>query len=310
MMAAISCTERSAMEQRSRPIRRFEASEKETSDWMPSLCLACGTIISSVGFIESRRAVIVTVLLPMGGASCEYCCVNGFVLREKFGEGFDGRCRRAFFRGCTGGRKRRTVSLVRLMMMLPFHEFAGDVSGEGGVVEFDTDHQAEASNFLDGWLRLGEGVEAVNEVCSGFGYMWARMPSRLMVSMTAMAAAQASGLPPNVVPCIPGWKAFCGRLRCRASRPWGTPPAIGFGEGCDVGHDAVVLIGEPPAGATDAALDLTRLWRSAPVESQSSRAAAKNSCETGWMPPSPWMVSMRMAQTSEENAALQMRRHH
>ncbi len=41
--------------------------------------------------------------------------------------------------------------------------------------------------------------------------------------------------------------------------------------------------------------------RRAPVESQSSRAAAKNSCVTGWMPPSPWMGSMQMAQTSLEN---------
>ena len=36
MMAAISWTVRSAMEQRSRPVRRLEASAKAVSDWMPS----------------------------------------------------------------------------------------------------------------------------------------------------------------------------------------------------------------------------------------------------------------------------------
>ncbi len=39
------------------------------------------------------------------------------------------------------------------------------------------------------------------------------------------------------------------------------------------------------------------------MESQSSRAAAKNSWVTGWMPPSPWMGSMQMPQTSLENFA-------
>ena len=39
------------------------------------------------------------------------------------------------------------------------------------------------------------------------------------------------------------------------------------------------------------------------MESQSSRAVAKNSCETGWMPPSPWTGSMQMAQISFENFA-------
>ena len=76
------------MEQRSRPFSRLAASEKETSDWMPSECFACGTMVSSSG-----RLVIVTVLLPMAGASCEYggvrVCEIGVVLREQFGEGFD-----------------------------------------------------------------------------------------------------------------------------------------------------------------------------------------------------------------------------
>ena len=40
---------------------------------------------------------------------------------------------------------------------------------------------------------------------------------------------------------------------------------------------------------------------SAPVELARARASAKNSCVSGRMPPSPWMDSTRIAQTSLEN---------
>ncbi len=79
MMAAISSTVRSAMEQRSRPLRRFDASLKAVSDWMPRV--AVGLVAGS----SSSFALVfmTTVLLPMGLLSCRrcagVCCADDFV---------------------------------------------------------------------------------------------------------------------------------------------------------------------------------------------------------------------------------------
>src|SRR6185437_16730798 len=88
MMAAISCTVRSAMEQRSRPLSRLTASLKAVSDWMPSATVGLRGEISSpsAGF-----GFIITVLLPMGFSSCRcgsgVCCCKIF---QDFVEGVDG----------------------------------------------------------------------------------------------------------------------------------------------------------------------------------------------------------------------------
>src|SRR5207302_9980996 len=90
MMAAISCTVTSAMEQRSRPQRRLVASLKAVSDWIPRV---------AVGLCERRSSpaisvvllFIMTVLLPMGLLSCRrcagVCCTNDLV--ECFDDSFD-----------------------------------------------------------------------------------------------------------------------------------------------------------------------------------------------------------------------------
>src|SRR5271154_2909293 len=72
MMAAISCTVRSAMEQRSRPVRRFEASLKATSDWMPRVAGGLPGVRASPA-ISAVLVFIITVLLPMGFLSCRRC---------------------------------------------------------------------------------------------------------------------------------------------------------------------------------------------------------------------------------------------
>src|SRR5882757_912013 len=87
MIAAISCTVRSAMEQRSRPVRRFEASLKAVSDWMPRVAVGLPGAWSSPA-ISVVLVFIITVLLPMGLFSCRrcagVCCTNDLV------ECFDG----------------------------------------------------------------------------------------------------------------------------------------------------------------------------------------------------------------------------
>ena len=72
-----------------------------------------------------------------------------------------------------------------------------------------------------------------------------------------MATAQASGPPPNVVPCIPGMHAARnpiggedGAKRQAASER--------LGNGDDVGSNAIVLVGKVASGAAEAALNLIK----------------------------------------------------
>ena len=68
MIAAISCTVRSAMEQRSRPQRRLEASLKAVSDWMPRV---------AVGLTEASSSPAISVGLRVH----HYCfATHGIVL--------------------------------------------------------------------------------------------------------------------------------------------------------------------------------------------------------------------------------------
>src|SRR5580700_1010707 len=85
MMAAISWTVRSAMEQRSRPVRRLEASLNAVSDWMPRDAggLTEAGSSGSVGLL-----FIITVLLPMGFVSCRRCA--GVCCTDDLVKCFDG----------------------------------------------------------------------------------------------------------------------------------------------------------------------------------------------------------------------------
>src|SRR5579871_2291019 len=77
MIAATSWTVRSAMEQRSRPQRRLDASLKAVSDWMPKVTDALAGAASS---FEDSEDFITTVLLPMSLFSCwrgaSVCCIE------------------------------------------------------------------------------------------------------------------------------------------------------------------------------------------------------------------------------------------
>ena len=76
-----------------------------------------------------------------------------------------------------------------------------------------------------------------------------------MVSMTAMATAQASGPPPKVVPCMPAWMARAASSVQRIA-PSGNAAGKRLGQRGDIGLNAVVLIGAPFAGAAHAGLNL------------------------------------------------------
>src|SRR6202012_4224421 len=87
MMAAIAWTVRSAMEQRSRPVRRLEASLNAASDWTPRVALPN----AGLSLAASALVFIITVLLPMrlfSGRRCAgICCAEDLV--ERFDDDFD-----------------------------------------------------------------------------------------------------------------------------------------------------------------------------------------------------------------------------
>src|SRR5258707_10254973 len=101
MMAAISCTVRSAMEQRSRPQRRFEASLKAVSDWIPRVAVGLPAVRSSLA-ISVVLVFITTVLLPMGLLSCRHC--GGVCCTDNLVECFGG-CLDVFALGDERGEK-------------------------------------------------------------------------------------------------------------------------------------------------------------------------------------------------------------
>ena len=79
------------------------------------------------------------------------------------------------------------------------------------------------------------------------------MPSSMMVSMVAITAAEASGLPPNVEACVPGSKASITRSLATIA-PTGKPLPRRLREAHDVGLYAVVLVAEELACPADARL--------------------------------------------------------
>src|SRR5271170_6932704 len=149
MMAAISWTVRSAMEQRSRPLRRLEASLKAVSDWMPRAAWARAGAKSSASDFE----FMMTVLLPIGFASCR--CCSGECCSEDLVEGFDGgvdvltleKEGREQAKDCLAGAVDDDAAL---------HHLGGYALGEVGGVDFDAEHEAFAADFGDAVVARGQ----------------------------------------------------------------------------------------------------------------------------------------------------------
>src|SRR5271170_3478207 len=146
MMAAISWTVRSEMEQRSRPVRRFEASPKAVSDWMPRV----GLWWSSAG--SGFLGFMTTVLLPMGLVSCRCCsgecCSESLVKRLDGGVdviALEDEGRQEAEDGFAGAVDDDALG----------QELRGDLFGQVGGVEFNAEHEADAANVDDGIVAGG-----------------------------------------------------------------------------------------------------------------------------------------------------------
>ena len=122
-----------------------------------------------------------------------------------------------------------------------------------------------------------------------------------MVSMTARAAAQEIGLPPKVVPWLPGSNIVAARPKpIRA--PIGTPPPspLASVSRSGVTPEAWLASHEPVRPIPD--------WTSsnhssAPWRSVISRAATRNSGDATLTPASPWSGSITTAAVSSVTAA-------
>src|SRR5271170_7878195 len=155
MMAAISWTVRSAMEQRSRPQRRLEASLKAVSDWMPRVACVRGKSSTMSGF-----GFMMTVLLPIGFFSCRRCA--GIGCTEDLIECFDGGLDVLALEK-EGWEETEDGVAGAVDDDAALHHLGGDALGEIGGVEFDAEHEAFAAYVDDAVVAFGELRELLVE---------------------------------------------------------------------------------------------------------------------------------------------------
>src|ERR1700733_3705479 len=158
MTAAISWTVRSEMEQRSRPVRRLEASLKAVSDWMPNGGLPCSSAVSEV------LAFIMTVLLPMRLVSCRCCsgeCCCESVIERLNGcvdvSALEDERRQEAKHGFAGAIDDDALR----------HEVRGDLFGEIGRVDLYPQHEAYAANVDDAVVAGCELRQLLVEIGAG-----------------------------------------------------------------------------------------------------------------------------------------------
>ena len=137
-----------------------------------------------------------------------------------------------------GGRNRRAVSLVRLMMILALEHLRDHAFAQSAESKFGGDHQSQCRAPPDAVMPRLERFNCSLEVPAQFRLCEAAFASRSGRS-PCMATAQASGPPPKVLPCIPGLKHSPPHRSQIA--PERKPACDWFCDGDDVRLDVVVL---------------------------------------------------------------------
>mmetsp|Transcript_6012 Transcript_6012/g.9096 ORF Transcript_6012/g.9096 Transcript_6012/m.9096 type:complete len:291 (-) Transcript_6012:429-1301(-) len=130
--------------------------------------------------------------------------------------------------------------------------------------------------------------------CSPRASAFLTRPSSMTAFTVARAAAQARGLPPNVLAWSPGWNTLQKSLQSMA--PMGTPPPRALAQVNTSGSTPRfsyphILPVRPTPTCTSSIINR------APVSSQISRAAFMNSTVLGRMPPSPCRASIMIPAT-------------
>lgn len=194
---------------------------------------------------------MVTVLLPIGFASCR-CCA-GECCGEDFVEGFD--CGVDVLTLEKEGREQAKDCLAGAVDDdAALHHLGGNALGEVGGVDFDAEHEAFAADFGDAVVAFGELSELIVEVRArlvGVG--------EDVVALDGVDDGDGYGAGEWVTAergaMHAGGDGFGG---CVGTEHGAHGDAVGdgLGEGGDVGEDVVVLVGKPFAGAAHAGLDL------------------------------------------------------
>ena len=118
-------------------------------------------------------------------------------------------------------------------------------------------------------------------------------PSSSIVSMVAIPARQAIGLPPNVLACMPGLERPRRRGNLASITPAATPAGQGLGAGQEVGLDPEMLVGEPGSRCGPSRSGPRRGSATPPWSSQSERSPSRYPQAAGSLiPPSPWIGSI------------------
>src|SRR5665213_3474832 len=157
MSAAISCTERSAMEQRSRPARPLAASVKAESDWMPRVTVGLGASASG--------DCITRVLLAMYCFSRQSCAGVG-VKREQTVDCGDSLVD-VLARDEERGEEAEDGFVRAVDDDAAFEQAGGEIFCEFGRLDFDADHEAEAADFLDRRVLRLQLAKLREEVVAG-----------------------------------------------------------------------------------------------------------------------------------------------
>ena len=117
-------------------------------------------------------------------------------------------------------------------------------------------------------------------------------PGASMTSSTALPAAQASGLPPKVVPCVPGTSALA-NCSFASTAPSGKPPPMPFADDMTSGvmpaHSCANSL--PVRPMPDCTSSMPRIR---PYSSHTARRSRRNCMSAGRTPPSPWIGSTMM----------------
>ena len=141
---------------------------------------------------------------------------------------------------------------------------------------------------------LRDRAQALHQVAAHRGGVFEHAAPSRSASSTASAAAHATGLPPKVVPWVPGVRLAATSGRAIIA-PIGKSAAERLGQRHDVGLDAGVLMAEQLAGAAHPDLHLVEDQQQLVAIAQVRAAAAGNRCFGTTTPPSPWIGSTMMA---------------
>ena len=120
-------------------------------------------------------------------------------------------------------------------------------------VKFDSDHQAEAPDFLNRGMRLRERVETIDEIAPHLRDMREESVAldRIDNGDSRSTGERVAAECRSVHSGMEGFRGLFGAEH----RAHGHSACDGFGERRDIRKDVVVLVGEPLAGAADTALD-------------------------------------------------------